>query len=243
MSDAFAEAYDTLGLAHAGCALARVALGAARERGLHPRQAAVLGCASGSAALDLARAGLEVLGLVEDAALLRRARQKARVAGLEACWRAVSLAEGKEPPGELGAFREGCELVLVPEGVGRLRQPDMLVALLALAAELLDRPGLLAFDVPAPPAAPADRVLRNDERCLAYVRPAVDWGGQRLETRLVCFVCEGRLWRRAEHIRVERLWRAEELEAALHEAGLALLCRRAGDGALAERQIYLAERR
>jgi hypothetical protein len=243
MPDGFAGVYDALGLARPAVALAELALGRLEAWERRPARAAVLGCATGGAALVLAGAGIPVLAIDARPEMLRVARRSARASGLSLRWALgdpASPADVSLPRG----FAGRCGLVLAPGSASEQRHPERLGALVGLAAALLDEEGLLALDLPAhPEGEPEARVLCNDDAYLAYAAHGLDLRARQLERRIVWFAPARGRWRRKQHTIVERLWQPEELETAFARAGLLLVGRAPGAGELNERIVYLATKK
>jgi SAM-dependent methyltransferase len=213
-----------------------------------PRRALDLACGTGAAALALAAAGAAVVGVDRSPAMLAIAREKAEAQGfpvrfVQADLRQLSVAlRGVAPAARPDAL---AALSLQPSALGGpfdlavclydslnyLTGDDDLAAALAGVAPLLRPGGRLVFDLNTEHEFldwdESDQVVHDDGGILVYNRLSYEPTARLAHGRIVWFVREGERWRRGEERHVERAWTEPEVLAALADAGLRLLARRA----------------
>lgn len=233
----YAAVYDAIGQGAFAEALAARLLAALPAP---PRRALDLACGTGAAALVLAAAGAQVVGVDRSPQMLAIARGRARDQGLpvsfvEADLRFLPIGNGGGTPGaEAAPLLQPASFDLITclyDSLNYLTGEGDLGLALAGAARLLVPGGRLYFDLNTEHEFAAwddaDQVVHDAGGILVYNRLSYDRDARLAHGRVVWFVRDGRRWWRGEEIHVERAWSASEVAGALAAAGLTLVARRA----------------
>ncbi|ABU56215.1 methyltransferase domain-containing protein [Roseiflexus castenholzii] len=260
---AYAPIYDRTGQERFGAYMAGLALAWLRANGVAPQRALDLACGTGGATLALAAAGIETTGLDRSSAMLRIARDRARVAGLavtfveadmrdmEALVAAGALHRGATPsPGD--CVRRFGLVTCFGDAINYLTGDDDLPRVFAGIRCALEPGGYVVFDVNTEAAFAQwderDLVIHESDDCLVCHRltyhPATRLG----RGRIVWLThSDDNRWWRGEETHIERAWSDAEIQRALEVSGLAPVERLAVDGRnvadvapLPERLIYIA---
>lgn len=254
----YAAIYDTIGQGGFAAGLAARALAALPAP---PRRALDLACGTGAAALVMARAGAEVVGVDRSPQMLSIARARCRdarfpVGFVEADVRFLPI--GEEPlrsaDGECAppALRPAAFdlITCLYDSLNYLTADGDLALALAGAARLLAPGGRLLFDLNTEHEFAAwddtDQVIHDADGVLVYNRLSYDHSTRLAYGRIVWFVREKERWWRGEESHTERAWLDAEVTAALASAGLSLVARRTPTWELAPpdapRLVYEATR-
>lgn len=242
----YAPIYDAIGQgAFAEELLARI-LAALPEP---PRRALDLACGTGAAALALAAAGAEVVGVDRSPQMLAIARAKARDRGLTVSFVQADLRELRSA---LSPQPLGFDLIVcLYDSLNYLTGDNDLVRVLAAAGRLLRPGGRLVFDLNTEHEfagwEEGDQVVHDDGGIFVYNRLSYDAASRLADARIVWLVRgPDERWWRGEERHVERAWAEPEVLAALADAGLRLIARRAPSWAIATpdapRVVYEATR-
>lgn len=131
-----------------------------------------VGCGTGTSAVFLAQSGWQVTGVDFVPLAIRRARQRARSAGVIVDFRlgSVPAIEGIHGPFDL-ALDVGCLHSL--DGMSRAAYPDRMTELLAPGSTLL----IFAFTSPRPPGIPPDEMDRLFAGAFALADRRIDDDG------------------------------------------------------------------
>lgn len=270
--DAYAAVYDAVGQGEFGAALAARTLEWAAAGPRSPLCILDLACGTGAAALTFAAAGHHVVGVDSSAAMIGRAAANARACGLRARWLRADLRRlpvGEAPADESAAQHQEPSSVdesaatsstLVPasfdlatcffDSLNYLTADGDLEAAFGGVARALAPGGSFVFDLNTEAEFltwnDRDEVAHDGPDLLVYNRLSYSPSTGLAQGRVVWFVREGDLWRRAEELHVERAWGRREVRAALDAAGLRLLACLTPEGAPANdeapRVVYYAQR-
>lgn len=154
----YAELYDELGQSHFAVAVLPLVARATERYHVPVRRILDLACGTGAVAIHLASQGYQVTGVDRSPHMLRVARKKARLAGVEVSFLRQSMTRLRTP----GSF----DLVLcLYDSINHLLRVRDLEAAVSGVAAALNPGGLFVFDV-------------NTAHCLAH-----DWGNQIAEER------------------------------------------------------------
>jgi SAM-dependent methyltransferase len=205
-----------------------------------PRRALDLACGTGAAALALARAGAEVVGVDRSPEMLAIAYARARDSRLPVSFIKADIR--RLPIGR--AVRQSAEaaapVTLAPasfdlitglyDSLNYLTGDRDLELALTGAARLLAPGGRLIFDLNTEHEFvvwdDADQVVHDDGGILVYNRLSYDHSTRLAHGRIVWFVRDRERWWRGEETHSERAWRDGEVLDALGAAGLTLVARR-----------------
>jgi SAM-dependent methyltransferase len=181
-----------------------------------------LACGTGAAAVPLAAAGCEVVGIDRSPAMLEQARHQAHQ-------RRLLLHLIEEDITRLQASQhhlllpQSFDVVLALQALNYLTGDDELAHLCRDVARLLRPGGLFVFDMLDAACleqhSEQDYVLHNDGDYVAYTRLHREKTGHTLQQRVVWLVREIELWWRGEETHQQRLWRPAHLHKALRSAG------------------------
>ena len=233
----YAPIYDAIGQgAFAEVLVARL-LAALPEP---PRRALDLACGAGAAALALAQAGVEVVGVDRSPQMLAIARAKARdrrlpVTFVQADLRRLPIDDGLALPqnarrSSVVGRRSSFDLITcLYDSLNYLTGDDDLALTLAGAARLLRPGGRIVFDLNTEHEFArwdeSDQLIHDDGGILVYNRLSYAPAERLARGSIVWFVREGERWWRGEELHTERAWSDAEISAALAGAGLRLLAR------------------
>lgn len=233
----YADIYDAIGQGGFATELATRALVALPTP---PRRALDLACGTGAAALALARAGIEVVGVDRSPQMLALARARARDARLpvsfvEADIRYLPIGEalGRPSDGALSSLAlhpAAFDLIIcLYDSLNYLISDGDLELALAGAARLLAPGGRVIFDLNTEHEFAAwddtDQVVHDADGILVYNRLSYDHSTRLAYGRIVWFTRGHERWWRGEEAHTERAWLDAEVIAALAGAGLTLVAR------------------
>jgi SAM-dependent methyltransferase len=221
----YAPIYDTIGQgAFAEGLVARILAALPAP----PRRALDLACGTGAAALALAAAGAQVVGVDRSPQMLAIARAKARDRRLTARFVQADLRRLPAAPALRSASFD--LVTCLYDSLNYLTGDDDLAALFARVAPLLRPGGRLIFDLNTADEFrtwdDTDQVVHDAGGILVYNRLSYEPEDRLAHGRIVWFVHDGERWWRGEEQHVERAWDDEEVRAALGAAGLRLIARR-----------------
>ncbi len=205
-----------------------------------PRRALDLACGTGAAALALARAGAEVVGVDRSPAMLDIAYARARDHRLPVPFIKADIRH--LPIGR--AVRQAAEAAVSPvtlhpasfdlitglyDSLNYLTGDRDLELALTGAARLLAPSGRLIFDLNTEHEFAvwddSDQVVHDDGGILVYNRLSYDHSTRLAHGRIVWFVRDRERWWRGEETHRERAWHDAEVLDALGAAGLTLVAR------------------
>ncbi|MGI6168203.1 MAG: class I SAM-dependent DNA methyltransferase [Christensenellales bacterium] len=181
-------------------------------------------CGTGNMTLALAALGHDVVGVDVSNEMLQIAAAKLRAHGYK-----VPLA--RMDIRELRLHRPVDAVVCACDGVNYLTSLEDVSRFFAGAAELLTAGGLLVFDISTPYKLERmqDTLYSEEREDVVYIwRNCFDEKSRRLHMDVTLFVREGRLFRRAEELHVQRAHREEELEPLLEGSGFRVLAKSGG---------------
>lgn len=211
----FASVYDQLMddvdyEAWATACLARIA-----SCGVEPKTVCDCACGTGGIALQLARRGLKVTGVDISEAMLRRAADNARAAGVE-------IRFVRQDMCDLALPRPVDALVCACDGVNYLLNPMRVAKFFGRAREAIRKGGVLTFDVSSREKLrrmARDRVYFEDREGITYLWTNRMAAGV-LTMELSFFVkgADGR-YDRFDEVQRQRAHSVEELGAWLRDAG------------------------
>jgi SAM-dependent methyltransferase len=197
-----------------------------------PRRALDLACGTGAAALRLAAAGADTVGVDRSLQMLAIAHAKARDLGLPLTLVHTDLRDLRPQPASFALRPSSFDLITcLYDSLNYLAGDGELAAALAGAAPLLRPGGRIVFDLNTEHEflswEEGDQVVHDRDGILVYNRLSYEADLRLARGRIVWFVRgdDGRWWRGEEH-HVERAWSEPEVLAALADAGLRLLARR-----------------
>lgn len=229
---AYAPIYDAIGQAAFAEQLTRRIL--AHLPSL-PQRALDLACGTGAAALSLAEAGLEVVGLDRSPQMLQLARGRARdrrlpISWIEADLRSLATRSAKgAPEADLLAPASFQLITCLYDSLNYLTGDGELELALRGAAQLLAPGGHIFFDLNTEAEFTrwheTDQVIYDDKGLLVYNRLSYEPAQRLAEGRIVWFSRAGEQWWRGEETHLERAWSDAEVGAALEAAGLSLVAR------------------
>lgn len=218
----YAAIYDRIGQAALAAQVAARLLESAAARLEPPCRVLDLACGTGAAALLLAAAGCEVVGIDRSPAMLEQAHHQARQRSLS-----LHLIEGditrlQDNQHHL-LLPQSFDVVLALQALNYLTGDDDLARLCRDATRLLRPGGLLICDLlDAASFAQHDEhnsILHNDHDYVAYTTLHRQENGHSLQQRIVWLVREIELWWRSEETHQQRLWQPAHLHQALRSAG------------------------
>lgn len=236
----YAPIYDAIGQgAFAEVLVARL-LAALPEP---PRRALDLACGAGAAALVLAQAGVEVVGVDRSPEMLAIARAKARdrrlpVTFVQADIRrlpidddSLALPQNARRSSVVGRPSSFDLITCLYDSLNYLTGDDDLGLALAGAARLLRPGGRIVFDLNTQHEFAlwdeSDQLIHDDGGILVYNRLSYAPAERLARGSIVWFVHEGEgeRWWRGEELHTERVWSDAEVSVALAGAGLRLIAR------------------
>lgn len=191
----------------------RALLSRARD-GAPVRKVCECGCGTGSMTVELARAGLEVVGVDLSAPMLEIAGDKLRRAGVSAPLVCQDMCR-------LQLHRPVDALVCPCDGVNYLVEDSQVAAFFRRAYALLKPGGALAFDVSTPGKlfALEQAPGYEDREELTYLWVSARRGNL-VDMSLTFFLRQGGgLYRRFDEVQCQRAHTQEELRAQLEKAG------------------------
>ena len=234
----YAPIYDAIGQGAFAEALVARLLAALPEP---PRRALDLACGAGAAALALAQAGVEVVGVDRSPQMLAIARAKARdrrlpVTFVQADLRrlpiddhSLALPQNARRSSGVGRPSSFDLITCLYDSLNYLTGDDDLGLALAGAARLLRPGGRIVFDLNTEHEFErwdeSDQLIHDDGGILVYNRLSYAPDEWLARGSIVWFVREGERWWRGEELHTERAWSDAEVSAALAGAGLRLLAR------------------
>jgi SAM-dependent methyltransferase len=180
------------------------------------RRVLELACGNGATAVDLARKGLEVDALDFSPTFVRKARERAKKAGVKVRVRRGDMRKF--------AAARPVDLVLCEfAALNNLAERDEIGRVFACAARALVPGGRFLFDVNSPYAFTVqtpDSYWHEGRGFVAVMRGKADPDGLRTKLDFEWFVAEGRgLWRRSRETIWHVAWSDEEIRRALRKAG------------------------
>jgi SAM-dependent methyltransferase len=256
--DTYAPIYDTIGQARFGAYMAGQTLQRLTNRRIRVARALDLACGTGAAALVLAAAGCEVVGIDQSAAMLHIARGKARDASANIMFVQGDIRDLPTTTTPFPPFRGGIEGVYSSfdlatcfyDSLNYLTSDGDLELVFGAVAAALRPGGYLVFDLNTAAEYAAwderDVVTYDGHDCMVYNQLNYDPATRLATGRIAWFVRETDLWWRGEETHTERAWSDTEVCGALAAAGLALLERLDTTGAEAvdgaPRVVYISQR-
>jgi SAM-dependent methyltransferase len=209
-----------------------------------PRRALELACGTGAAALALAAAGAEVVGVDRSPQMLAIAHGCARdlslpVSFVEADLRDLPIADGRSAESSaLGLQPASFQLITcLYDSLNYLTDDGDLARAIAGAAHMLAPGGRFIFDLNSEAEYASwddsDQVVHDAGGLLVYNRLSYDQVRRRAQGGIVWFSRDGARWWRGEEQHTQRAWADAEVQVALEAAGLTLLARRTPHWALA----------
>jgi len=195
------------------------------ESGFAAGRVVDLGCGSGVLAARLEGSGYHVLGIDLSPEMVALARERAPAAG----FRVGSCLDAEIPP--------CCAVAAVGEVFSYLADSRDLDARLAglfqRAHAALLPGGVFLFDVAGPGRYPASGVCRafwEGDGWTVLVEAREDRAARTRERRIVSFVEEGGLFRRAEEVHLQHLYTWSQLASSVRRAGFRVRPLRGYDG-------------
>jgi ubiquinone/menaquinone biosynthesis C-methylase UbiE len=183
--------------------------------GVEPKMVCDCGCGTGGIALQLARRGLKVTGVDISEAMLRRAADKARAAGVE-----IRLV--RQDMCHLSLPRPVDAVICACDGVNYLLDPMRVAGFFGRAREALRKGGVLTFDISSREKLKRmarERVYFEDREGITYLWTNRMASGV-LTMELSFFVrgADGR-YDRFDEVQRQRAHSVEELGGWLQDAG------------------------
>ncbi len=227
--DSYAPIYDAIGQGAFAEGLTAHILGSLAEP---PRRALDLACGTGAAALTLATAGVQVVGVDCSSAMLRIARARARDRGLSVRWVSADIRSLSRRSATHDALRPASFdlITCLYDSLNYLSAAHDLATVCAGAARLLRPGGRFVFDLNTiyefEHWDDTDQVVFDSPNLLVYNQLSYDAEQRIARGRIVWFVREIDRWWRGEEIHHERAWDDNEVVAALEAAGLQVTARR-----------------
>lgn len=246
MYESYAAIYDLAQQGRLGELLAYRALAWLATQGHGPWRALDLACGTGAAALALASAGCDVLGVDRSAAMLGVAQAKAQGEKLAPRWLERDICALEHERGiEPGSYDLATCLT---DSVNYVLDEQALAGLFRGAARALRPGGRLLFDLntEAEYATWPDRdvLAHSSGDLLLYQRLRYNQRTRLGTGKIGWFVREIDRWWRGEETHTQRAWRPAEIAAALDTAGLRVLSCEPTEGSLdGRRATYWCERR
>ncbi|WP_129633502.1 class I SAM-dependent methyltransferase [Candidatus Oscillochloris fontis] len=224
----YAPIYDMIGQAGFSQHLVTHILAALPTR---PQRVLDLACGTGGAALILAQAGAQVVGLDRSAAMLRIARARARDLGLAVRWVHADMRRmlARSAVRQLLHPASFDLVTCLYDSLNYLTGPADLGLVCASVANLLRPGGQFVFDLNTEYEFASwddtDQVVYDSSDMLVYNRLNYNARTRLAKGQIVWFVREVDRWWRGEEVHTERAWCDAEVQAAVEAAGMQILAR------------------
>jgi SAM-dependent methyltransferase len=221
-TSAYAAIYDHIGQAALAAQVAARLLESAAVPTGPACRVLDLACGTGAAAVPMAAAGCEVIGIDQSPAMLEQARHQARQRRLSLHLIEEDITCLQDSQHHL-LLPQSFDVVLALQALNYLTGNDALSRLCRDVARLLRPGGLFVCDM-LDAACLAQHnehnfILHNGHDYVAYTILQREENGHTLQQRVVWLVREIEQWWRSEETHQQRLWQPAHLHKALRSAG------------------------
>lgn len=238
----YAEIYDQVGQSRFSRRMAQFTVGLLERLALPQGRILDLACGTGEAALHLAQAGYDVVGVDASAAMLERARQKTTEAGLS-----IPFLHQDMRSFEVDGLVD--VVTCFYDSLNYLLHPEELQEVCNRVASALAPGGLLVCDLNTAVGLARDwsgqvYLEVDKEGIIGIHRTCYDEETHISEVHLTYLVRHGETWERFDELHAQRGYARAEVETVLDRAGLGVFLTLDGKfnppGPEAKRLIYVA---